>query len=491
MSTKTVTAPLRSSISATTRAIFDFLHDGQEHPIDQVLKAGLAGALAEDYQRCVEEGRRARRGRPASIQDYAHSGARSFARNNLMIAKRNGRVLIEDGYKTVDENGVELTGQPIVKMDPSFAREWGIGERASSRRQQRDPVSVQPFGNISYYAGIPEWEGWAYAPLIARDVAHVRPALSVPLDKLKAAFPGWEVHEAPDGLVSVSGHVGAPVKDVVAAWFSDQGIHHDGVRDAKNVRRRNLSELPIPFYQDLLAKSVPFARGLVGSRYGASMQRLVGDFDDIDGYVTLWVLELAQSFDASLGRPFGTWITNQIPRKVQDLNRASHGRTASDAEMKHAKARADFEANNGRTPSEEELRLVLGLSKDEMRAKRSHLTVLASLRNPTPLETGPDAPEIQVADESLSPEELAEREETAQQITLALLAASGSYNPELGRPELTKPLGFLVTYLMMWDEWVKGDLISLAGCADRKVTDEVEAVHNELSKTLSGLRNSR
>lgn len=474
---KTKAAPNRNSISATTSAMFDLLSDGKTYDMDTVLHAGMVGALADDYNRCIEEGKRARRGRPASIQEYAHSGARSFARNNIMIAKRNNRVII-----TGKENDSK------VRMVASLAREWAMDKRKADKRQQREAVSVQPFGQVSMYAGITEWEGWAYAPLTAKDVAYVRPTISVPLEKLENAFPGWTVREAPDGLVSISAKTGAPVKDVVSNWFAENEIHHDGVRDAKNVRRRNLHDLPVSFFEDLIGKSVPFARGLVGSRYGASMQKLVGDFDDIDGYVTLWVLELAQSFDASLGRPFGTWVTNQIPRKVQDLNRASHGRTASDSEMKHAKARADFESEHGRTPTDEELRIILGLTKEEMRAKRSHLTVLASLRNPTPIETGPDAPEIQIVDEGLTPEEITEKEEKSQQITLALLAASGTYDPAVGAPVITRPLGFLVTYLMMWDEWVKGDLISLAGCADRKVTDEVEAVRVELAKALSGLK---
>jgi hypothetical protein len=457
--------------------MFDLLSDSQTHSLSEVLDAGFAAALADDYNRCIEEGKRARRGRNATTQEYAHSGARSFARNNLMIAKRNKRVIITG--KDEDTK---------VRMIAELSREWSRAKRSSEQPHQKESVTVQPFGNITYYGGMSEWEGWAYAPLVAKDVAHVRPTVSVGVKVLAAAFPGWDVRESPDGLVSISAAVGAPVKDVVTQWFNDNDIHHDGVRDAKNVRRRDLSELPTEFFHDVVLKSVPFARGLVGSRYGASMQRLVGDFDDIDGYVTLWVLELAQSFDASLGRPFGTWITNQIPRKVQDLNRASHGRTASDAEMKHAKAKADFENEHGRTPSDEELRKILGLTRQEMNAKRSHLTVLSSLRNPTPLETGPDDVEIQIKDDNLSPEEIAERQERAQQVTLALLAASGTYDPEVGGPVISKPLGFLVTYLMIWDEWVKGDLIALAGCADRKVTDEMDSVHATLAKTLAGLR---
>lgn len=469
--------PLRSSISPTTRAMLDLLSDGDKHPIEEVLYAGFCAALADDYNRCVAEGQRARRGRPASIAEYAHSGARSFSRNNLMIAKRNKRI------RSTGKGEKEMLAMPAA-----LARQWAIARRTEDGRQIREEIATQPFGQITQYAGIDEWEGWAYAPLISQDVAHVRPTLQVPLETLRAAFPGWEVNESPDGLVTVAGAPGAPVKEVVTAWFAEQDLHHDGVRDAKNVRRRNLGQLPTSFLNDLMAKSIPFARGLVASRYGASMQRLVGDFDDIEGYVTLWVVELSQSFDASLGRPFGTWLTNQIPRKVQDLNRASYGRTASDAEIKHARARAAFENEHGRTPTYEELRQVLGLTNEEMRTKRRHLTTLASLRSATPLETGPDAPEIVVVDSSPTPEQTFVDKERSHQITMSLLAASGKFDEALGAPRMLRPLGFLVTYLMTWDDWVKGDLIALAGCADRKVTEEVDYVHAELARLLADLR---
>lgn len=469
--------PIRARTSPATRAMFDLLADSHVHPKEEVLAAGIAAALGEDYYRCAEEGRRGRRGRPATLREYAHSGARNFARNNLMIAERNRRVLT---------TGAE--GHQKCRMPAALAREWQAMRQEEHTRQQREPVSIQPFGDVTSYAGMPEWEGWAYAPLKTQDVAHVRPTIDVPLARLQEAFPGWDVNEGPDGLVSISAHPGAPVKEIVTEWFTDENLHHDGVRDAKNVRRRDLRELPPAFLEDLVAKSVPFARGLVASRHAASMQRLVGDHDDTEAYVMMWVIELAASFDATLGRPFGTWLTNQIPRKVQDLNRASHGRTASDAEMRHARARADFEAEHGRTPSPSELRKVLGLSEEEMHAKRRHLATLAGLRSAGPLETGPDEPDVPVVDDAANPEKDALGWERSQQITLAMLAASGTYDPARGRPVMTRPLGFLVTYLMTWDEWVKGDLIALAGCADRKVTDEVEAVQADLARMLTDLQ---
>lgn len=482
--------PIRSSLSPTTRAIFDLLADEELHGREEVLSIAMVAALGEDYLRCVEEGKRARRGRPATLQEYAHSGARHFARNNLMIAERNRRVI------TTGKNENALCRMPVT-----LAREWTVARAVEKENKPREAVAKQPFGDITLYAGMTEWEGWAYAPLVARDIAHVRPALSIPMERLVKAFPGWEIIEGPDGLISISAHVGAPVKEVVTQWFTDNDLHHDGVRDAKKVRRRDLTQLPstpnfadlktgilTSFYRDLLDKNIKFGLGLINSRHSASMQKLVGDKDDIKGYLTVWILELASSFDANLGRPFGTWLTNQLPRKIQDLNRATHGRTASDAEIKHARARTDFEAQYGRTASSDELREILGYTKDEMRSKRRHLSNLAGMRSASPLDTGPDEADIQITDERANPERDVLDRERARQISLALLSASGTYDPILGRPIMTKPLGFLVIYLMTWDEWVKGDLVILAGCADRKATDEVEAVQLELAHTLSDLK---
>lgn len=478
MSAHSYKPEMRDRVSPITRAMFDVLADGKIHTSEEVLEAGVLAALRTDYLRCTSEGHRARHNRPAETAEYAYSGARALARNNLMIAKRNKRILITSSTKKYDR----------LKLDKDLVAPWRIARRNDEKIRQREPVTTQPFGNVAYYAGMTEWEGWAYAPLQVRDVAHVRPIISVPLEKLQQAFPGWEVTESPDGLITVSSHAGAPVKEVVSSWFDRNNIFHDGVRDAKNIRRRDLNQLPSNFLYDLMNKSVSFARGLVASRHGASMQRLVGDHDDIDGYVALWVIELATSFDSSLGRPFGTWLTNQLPRRVQDLNRAAFGRTASDVEIRHARAKAKFEAEHGRTPTYEELRKELGLSRAEMHTKRRHLTTLSNLRSAATIETGPDEPEIAVEDDRPNPEELALAREKSRQITLALLGASGIDKIETAKPVVQYPLGFLATYLMTWDDWVKGDLIHLAGCADRKVTEELDKVHSELARRLSEMK---
>lgn len=471
--------PFRSNLSNTTKAIFDLLSDEQQHSKEEVIEFAMAAVLSENYLKCIEEGKRARRNRPATTQEYAHSGARHFARNNLMIAERNKRVFV-----------LGKNENTRYKMPVDIARAWKASREIEKAHQQREAVTTQPFGDVTFYADLSEWEGWAYAPLIARDIAHVRPSKTIPLSTLKKAFPGWGITEGPDGLISISAHPGAPVKEVVTEWFSANEIHHDGVRDAHNVKRRDLKQLYPPFFEDVMKKSVAFAKGLAAARYNASLQKLIGDTQDIEGYIILWVLELATSFDATLGRPFGTWVTNQLPRKIQDLNRAINGRTASDAEMRHARARIDFETEHGKSPSNEELREILGLTAEEMKNKQRHISNLTGMRMATTFDTGPDEADIHIVDESANPERDALAREKSEQITLALISVCTKFDSTTGRLTITRPLGLLMTYLMHWDDWVKGDLVALAGCADRKATDEIDAVQTDLGKRLRDHRHT-
>lgn len=506
---------LSALVSPATAAIYDLLSDNKSHSMESVLSTASEAMLQRDFYRCIEKGKKARHERDATTLEYARSGARAIARNNIMIAKRNGKILVNDANNATAE----------VSMPIGFILQWKENKRAASQAPKKQ--GVQEWGKITYYAGIPEYEGWAHAPLITKDIVHVRPSTSLSLKVVAEAFTGWEVSESPEGLITISALPIAPlalnpdeqgitnpegysVKQIVSDWFAVNNIYHEGVRDAKGVRRRDLGHLPRPFLEDMVRVSYSYVRGLVASRHGAAMQKLVRDNDDIDGYVAQWVLELAGSFNADLGRPFGTWLTTQIPRKVQDLSRAEFGRTAADAQIRQARAQAEFETRHGRTPTTreimsvsveidflakkgrqptpEELAAILIEKDRDLRTNRKNLNTLQNLRTTTTINVGPDQPEIAVEDLSPKPEDVALAREKSQQITLALLAASGQVAEGEDLPKIAMPLGFLVTYLMHWDDWVKGDLIFLAGCADRKVTEELEKVNLELAKALNEYR---
>jgi len=473
---------IRLKVSPTTRAILDFLCDGRWHTREETLVIGVKACLEGEYPRAVDEGKRVRRGRQATTTEYADSGARQFARNNLMIAVRNNRV-------QVDETNTK------VRMSAAAARQWrrdrSAEEASAPTEANLKGVVRQRFGDEQIFAGMLEFDAWAYAPLYARDVAYVRPNTDVDLDEMRETFPNWDISIEPDGLISIAAPVGTPVKDVVTEYLAQQGIHHEGVRDARNVRRRNINELPQDFLRELVTHYTRYAQRRVRERHAASMQRLVGDPDDIAGEVALWVMECIAGFDATHGVPFGAWLTKQLPNRVMDLNRASFGRTAADAEMRRARVIEGYEAAHGHAPTQDELRKTLGLTRDEMIRKERDLANLRGLRSTSTLETGPDAPELPVVDMSSDPEGDVLNLELMQSVSRALLSASGEWDIETGRPVHLRRLGFLIVYLMHWQEWTKGDLTILAGRAARAVSEEVDAVQKELAERLSDLRADR
>jgi hypothetical protein len=479
---KESTIKIRERFSTTTIAMFDALTSNSQLTIGDVLTQGIEALLSTDYQKALVAGRRARHSTTATTAQYALSGARALARTYLLIAHRGGHI--------------ELTGRSdsdVVSLTPEFRRQWKVARARAERKVVKEPITVQAFGEVSYYGGMSEWQGWAHAPLRAYDVLHVRPFQTIDSSTWETAFPGWIIKESPDGQISLYAPVGSPIKEVVTTWMDEQGIFHEGIREAKNNRRRELNDLPPRFLADIITKMTPLSRGLIKGRHGSSINKLFDDTDDIHSHITIWILELAQSFDAQLGNPFGTWVTQQLPRKLYDLNRTLHGRTASDAEMFYARAVSNYQITYGRNPSMKELSEHLDIPIEQLKQQKSHVEGINNLRNATPLireDSSGDDETLQIADMGMSPGEFAELGERAHQVTMAILTATGSGPSESHGAVLRKPLGFLVTYLLNYDDWVKGDLIHLAGCRDRKVSEEVTSVNKSLARNLSAYRQS-
>lgn len=474
---------VRLSVSPPTRAMYDALCDGRWHDREEILTLGAVTCTKEQYAKAVEEGKRVRKGRPASTNEYLESGGRQIARNNLRIAVRNNRI--------VEDNRGRL------RMPAALARQWRRDRSAEETskidqgtKSGKPQVLRQRFGEEQTFGGMLEFDGWAYAPLYARDVAYVRPNTDLDAVEVRAAFPDWEVTMEPDGLIAIAAPAGLPVKDAVTDWLLEHQIFHEGVRDARNVKRRNIKELPAGFLNDLVAKYTRYAASRVRDRHSGAIARLIGDPDDLAGTVALWVMESIAAFDATRGVPFGAWLTQQLPNRLMDLNRASFGRTAADAEMVRAREIEAFEVEHGRVPSKDELRQRMGLSREEMARKERDLANLRGLRATAPIETGPDAPELPVVDLSANPEADMLNLELMQQVSRALLASSAQWDDD-GRPVYMRRLGFLIVYLMHWQEWTKGDLTAMAGKASRSVAEEVDAVQLMLAERLSDLREGR
>lgn len=469
----------RSTSSPSTIALFDVLCDAPT-PADKDEAFSLAAELllGNYFPACLENGKAMEGGTGVTdserpLWDTANKGAKHMVQSAFGIAKKNGRI-----YATKNNR---------IRMKTSLARQWSVEKEMDSLPGPKEPLGVQEFGDVTYYAGIPEWEGWSWAPLYPKDVAHVRMVHPFPLNTIRKSFPGWDITESPDGLITFSAPVGSPVKQVVSEWLTSRGIICDGVRSSSNVKRRNLRDLHPDFLEAVVMNSLPLAYGLIAKEHKASMEVLTGSDADTNAWVRLWVVELVSTFNAQLGRPFGTWVRSKLKYQVQDLNRRISGRTASDAERELAKAQVVVEQGTGAKASNKDLADTLGITVGELSEKQAFVGRLRSLRVPKTLDVGPDAPEIPVIDPTANPEQEALSRERGQRITLAVLNACGHVQPFNQKPTLDYPLAFLSVYLMQWGDWVKTDLQTLAGCSAGKMKEQLGTVHKALRSDLSDL----
>ncbi len=481
---------IRRKVSATTEAMLDVLCDGQWHDKQEIINLGAQACIADDRAAAIKKGKALRKGKGLTDDDFAVIGGRSIANNNITIACRSKRLTSSADntrvrmYKRTAQEWRRRRSKEMT--DLHAATKTTKGNAGDTPNQYR-----QLFGEEQTFGGWLEFDAWSLAPLESRDIAYVRPNGTLDVHALQDAFPTYRVKVEPDGLVTVSAPTGAPVKENVNDWLEDNNVHHEGVRDAHDVRRRNINDLP-PEFLDALAKCYTrYALGRAYERHAGSLQRLLGSPEDISGEVGLWVMECIADFNPEHGVPFGAWLTRRIRNQVMDLNRASYGRTAADAEMRRARAIEAFEAEHGRAPTREELRIALGYSEKEMRRKERDLAQLRGLRSTGTLDTGPDEADVPVADLSSDPEGESAAFEMGQEVSRALLASTGHWDSENGKPVAEQAVGFLITYLTVWDEWTKGDLTDVSDTPNRTLHDQLQQVETEMAKQLQHLANDR
>lgn len=474
----------RRKVSPTTQAMFDALCDGQWHSSEEIHEIGFRACLEGERESAIKRGRGLRKKSTLTEDDLARAGAKSITTNNLRIAARDRKITY-----TADRVRVRMYKRIAQEWRRQRSQEMSAANKAASTGER--PKPRQHFGEEQVFGGWLEFDAWAQAPLESRDIAYVRPNTTLDTTSLQAAFPTYRVKTDPDGLVSVSAPAGDPVKENVTQWLTDNEVYHEGVRDARNVRRRNISDLPPAFLESLVGTYTRYAIGRVYERHAGSLQRLVGSADDVSGEVGLWVMECVADFNADHGVPFGAWLTRRLANQVMDLNRASYGRTAADAEMRRARAIEAFEAEHGRMPTRAELRDLLGYSEKDMRRKERDLAHLRGLRSSATLDTGPDEAEIPVPDIAADPEGESLNLEMSQTVSRALLSSTGHWDSNVGRPVAERTTGFLISYLTNWDEWTKGDLMDVSNKTNRQLGEELTTVDRLMAEQLEHLRADR
>ena len=233
-----------------------------------------------------------------------------------------------------------------------------------------------------WFGGILEDDGWLLSELKKYDLVHFRADSSLTRTQIHKAVGGkLSLIQIDDGLFRVFSHSGEEIFSTIQE-FKDMNPSYDirGMRLERNLRRRELEDLPPRFVDDLVKYYGQFAKVLLRA-YMSSINKHLSDPDDIQQQIYLWVLDAIQRYDAETSIPFAAYLSASLKKWVFNLNRKAYGRAVADAELKHARAIAEFKANNGRDPRPEELAEFLQEDVSATKKDSAVINTVFNLRN--------------------------------------------------------------------------------------------------------------
>lgn len=207
-----------------------------------------------------------------------------------------------------------------------------------------------------YFGGIIEDDGWLLSPLRFHDLVHFRTDGTLDKRDIQEALGvRGSVNQDSDGLIRISTMEGEEIYQLLKDWsVRDDSISIIGVRLDRQVRRRELTSLPKQYVDDLCKFYGSFARNLLRKSM-TSIQRHLKENDDIQQQIYLWIIDAVQRYDANTSIPFAAYLHSCLQKWVHDLNRKSYGRAAADNELKYSRAINLLTAEEGRTPTNQEI----------------------------------------------------------------------------------------------------------------------------------------
>lgn len=376
--------------------LLDELADGQWHPIDKIRK-NIVGVIQS--------------------QSKSKQGA---ALKRAVKPKLPERKELLDRLDALVEEGTLRSGtgkSPSYRFKTDKLEGW----RASSETLDRDNKLYQP----RYFGKVLEDDGWEKAPLHVLDLIHFRPSGNLTkLDLLKfTGLPSSAIQIDEEGLHRIFTVDGEIVYRQLKAAQEDRpewGI--TSLRLEKNLKRRDLAELPPGFMNDLCRYYGNFAKVLLRNKM-SSVLKHIPDPDDIQQQIYIWIIEAVERYDAETSIPFGAYLGTSLDKWVFNLTRRSFGRSVADMELKHVRAVNAFRNENEREPTQEELATVLGTNIENVRKELNLISTVANLRNTSALYT-PDDNELPVPSEEFVEDNLEAMVERTLLSTSIIKAAS-------------------------------------------------------------------
>ena len=249
-----------------------------------------------------------------------------------------------------------------------------------------------------YFGGILEDDGWLLSPLQECDMVHFRMEEILHSSKIKELINDETpivVIDHSTQLIRIFVDVDYPIKEKLLALKTSNpelGIH--SVRLEKNLRRRQLSDLPEYYIAGLCEYYGKFAKVLLRP-YMSSINKHIKEYDDIQQQIYLWVIEAVQRYDAETSIPFAAYLASSLKKWVFNLARESYGRSIADLELKHARTANEFRNENGRDATNEELIEALQASGETVSKDKLAIATVANIRNAATIHQ--EEGEIQIA----------------------------------------------------------------------------------------------
>lgn len=408
-------------------AIFDVLADGEDHANVALIQVGARAALAEDYDAALANGKRIRSrywGNAEHLDDgdVASVGAADLARNCLYLAARRKRV-----SRHRDRH----------RMFPDVAAMW-----RDARPHLTLPLDDRRFG------GLPEWEGWLYAPLKQRDLVHFRTDVDADLGKLRARLrrrlgDNVLVTGNGDGLVNIVTGNSEKAREEVRAFCAAQRAGMRSLRTESNVRRRDIGKLPPGFVGDLLSHyGITATRMLSARRNQIADMLLASDADDIRQHAHIIVLDAVSRFDDASNVPFEAYVAGRISRNIGDMARERYGRSGSDAVRRYKQFVDAFREEMGHEPTLAELAEHSGTSPERLSEMRQITASIDNVRDTLAILPGDGSLDDRIDHgPSDSVEQRLDEEQKLTAIAKALVAAAR---------DTADPIGWAAVYLQTW-----------------------------------------
>jgi hypothetical protein len=338
------------------------------------------------------------------------------------------------------------------------------------------------------FGGLTEAEGWALAPITARDRVHFRTDRELPLARFRAALPAGVTvtYDEGEGLYRVDGAPGTAgtLAGVIRDWCAGAGFVTVGLRPETDVRRRAPRDLPAAFLDELCRHYCRVSLKRL-QRNMSTIRLHLPDNDDIDQQVAEWVLKAVSTYDETKSVPFGAYLATQLSKWVHDLGRNAYGRTAADTENKQQKAIAAFTAEHQRRPSERELAAYMGQSVATLRRNSQTVATLTGLRNLQSLDGGADAVEFVLPDNTEVPDEI--MGEADQTLLSHALTAACAPDPTARRDQRAAQanvLGWATWYLTTWGGRTKTQLSADLNTSVRNMNVHADRAEKVLKQRL-------